>query len=213
MHRLSNSLGFMPAARLALFAVLSWLTLAGPAAARDSSISAQAERDVASGEVFLRRAMRPEAIAVLDAWAKPGAVGTVARRLAPKLDGAKVAAFMQAVAAEPNAERSEVRGIPGHGDRKQVMVVWEWSDGSILRYKPEGDRWRDAPTYSIEIKDSRNLSNEEARQEGIAFKVDPRGRAVPTGPRQVKYPTGLPKDQIDDYVDAVMDFGHRTLRR
>jgi hypothetical protein len=96
-----------------------------------------------------------------------------------------------------------------NGPPPQVMQVYEYLDGTLVRYKPIGDMKRPGPTYSIEVK--KNPTAPDLSPDDAAFKVDAAGRAVPKGPFDVKnpYPKGTP--QAVRFERTVMDAGHKTL--
>jgi hypothetical protein len=99
------------------------------------------------------------------------------------------------------------------GPPPQRMMVWEYPDGTVVRYKPDGDEFRSGPTYSVEVKKDPNVGDAAAKQEGIAFKVDENGNPVPKGPDDIANPysgNGSP-EQVDEYKKRAMDAGHKEF--
>lgn len=89
------------------------------------------------------------------------------------------------------------------------MRVYEYPDGTVVRYKPHGGSKRPGPTYSIELKKDPSLS--DLGKGDAAFKVDSSGRAVPKGPFEINNP--YPKGSVQWLVfrDELMNAGHKSL--
>jgi hypothetical protein len=135
-----------------------------------------------------------------------GKTGRQAKRLARKLDGASDKEFLAKMEGEP----STVKAVNISGPPPQAMRVYEYPDGTVLRYKPLGDAKRPGPTYSIEVK--KDPSAPDLGKGDAAFKVGSSGDAVPKGPTEINnpYPTG--SVQADAFREEVMNAGHKTLR-
>jgi hypothetical protein len=185
-------------------------------------VSSRADHDIHTGECFNWTAMEKAAPGgkrspreALDAWRSGGSDGAEARRLAPELgrrQGEDVLRYMEGEIDSGRAKAHDLDRNAGPVER-QTMRVWEYDDGTVVRYKPKGDAYRPEPTHSVEVKIDRTIPDSEARQDGIAFKVDANGRAVPRGPQHVLLPDGLSSRDRDLYVERVMDAGHMGERR
>lgn len=135
-----------------------------------------------------------------------GKTGGEAKRLAGELDGLSEKEFLAKMAGEPSTAKSvNIVGPP-----PQTMHVYEYPDGTVVRYKPLGDPKRPGPSYSVEVKKDPSLPDLGKGDAG--FKVDSSGRAVPKGPFEIKnpYPTG--SVQADAFREETMNAGHRVLR-
>jgi hypothetical protein len=188
-----------------------------------AQMQARAERDIKSGDCFNEAAMhRPgptgsrSSWQALEAWRAGGRDGAEARRLGPELgrkSGPDVVQFMAGEVRNGRVEnRRQERSIKPDGTY-QTMTVWEYADGTVVRYKPDGDGFRAHPTHSVEVKIDRNVRDANGKQDGIAFKVDKNGRAVPRGPNHVRGPTELSQAQREAYVTQVMNAGHMGGQR
>ncbi|MCC7384670.1 MAG: hypothetical protein IT384_22670 [Deltaproteobacteria bacterium] len=135
---------------------------------------------------------------------RAGLVGQVARVLAQRLDGLAEKDLLDVMATEVADGRATVR-------QNASGLVWEFADGTVIRYKPRGDRFRPGPTYSVEVK--KNPTMPDADLEGIAFKVDPKGRAVPKNAKEIAPAFKGDHRQASEAVEYLMELGHRGLRR
>lgn len=136
-----------------------------------------------------------------------GALGKESKRLAKQLEGLNEKEFLTLMNGEPCAAKS----VNIDGPPPQSMRVYEYADGTVVRYKPLGDRKRTAPTYSIEIK--KDTYSPDLGKDDAAFKVDASGRAVPKNPFDVKNPFPKGGPQWLRFRDELMDAGHSTLQR
>ncbi len=92
---------------------------------------------------------------------------------------------------------------------KQDQAVYSFTDGTLIRVKPKGDRENAGKVmYSVEVK----TATPAPGQDGVAFKVDAEGRAVPkgTGDTNNPYNAGTNKPQFRAYQDDVMSAGHKV---
>jgi hypothetical protein len=135
-----------------------------------------------------------------------GKTGGEAGRLARELNGLSEKDFLAKMAGESCTAKS----VNINGPPPQAMRVYEYPDGTVVRYKPEGDSKRPGPTYSIELKKAPSLR--DLGKDDAAFKVDPLGRAVPKGPFDLKNPYPKGSVQALRFERTVMNAGHQTLK-
>lgn len=138
-----------------------------------------------------------------------GTMGGNARRLAGQLNGMKEADFLTTMADEVKAGKCAVKSANISGPPPQKMDIYEYADGTVVRYKPLGDMKRPGPTYSIEVKKNPNLP--DAGSDSAAFKVDSNGIAVPKGPHDTQNPYGKGTAQAKEYEEALMNAVHFLL--
>jgi hypothetical protein len=134
-----------------------------------------------------------------------GKSGGKAVRLARELDGVSEKEFLTKMGSEP----CTMKAVNIAGPPPQSMYVYEYLDGTVVRYKPLGDAKRPGPTYSIELK--KDLSTPDRGKNDAAFKVDSSGKAVPKGPAEAMNPYPPGSLQADTFRDEVMNAGHKTL--
>ncbi len=191
------------------------------AAKKEAALSTEqaAQRGIRNGSAFDTAQLDAAAQAQLQAY-RAGTTGMSARRLAPSLNGLGRKAFLTKMAAEVRAQNCTVTygPAPAPSGSTQKMVVYEFNDGTVVRYKPQGDRFQPAPgpMFSIEVK--KNPAGPIRDQHDIAFKVDEKGEPVPKGPDDVSnpYPSSSPKgtkhaEQHLIFLEMIMGSGHRTL--
>ena len=168
-------------------------------------VAERVDTEIDRGAVFQN--LTPAQTLALTEFNQGGSFGENARRLGPTLNNMTEAQFLQKMAAEAPVSTTKLIGPAG---AQQPMTKWEYPDGTLVRYKPNGDAFSNGKaTYSIEVKLTRTVPDQN--QANIAFKVDPQGRAVPKGPPDVKnpYPGGSVKE--DAYEQQVMKLGHRSM--
>jgi hypothetical protein len=136
-----------------------------------------------------------------------GTAAHTARRLAVELDGLSEREFLDKMAGET----CRVKTVNIDGPPPQAMRMYEYPDGTVVRYKPLGDSNRNAPTYSVEVKKDPALP--DVGKDSVAFKVDRSGRPLPKGPFEVKNPYPEGSLQADVFEREIMNAGHRALRR
>jgi hypothetical protein len=92
------------------------------------------------------------------------------------------------------------------------MQMWEYADGTEVRYKPLGDKKRAGPTFSVEVK--KDPSMPDMHSDDVAFKVDAQGRAVPKNDKGTHNPYCLATNdaQYNAFEDAVLKSVHFALR-
>lgn len=188
----------------------------GISPSRRAEIHQQADRAIASGECFNRNGMPAERRQRLEAWEAGGPDGREAARLGRELGGRRgeeVVRHMEREVASGRVREGAERTIAAATEGGQRMRVWEYPDGTVIRYKPKGDSYRRGPTHSVEVKIDRNVRDGDARDQGIAFKVDGKGRAVPRGPADIRIPDRLTGNEITEYQNRIMDAGHMGTPR
>jgi hypothetical protein len=77
----------------------------------------------------------------------------------------------------PMAGDATRRTVALGGNPPQTMSVYEYTDGTVVRYKPMGDKERPTATFSIEVKKDASLP--DTGPTDAAFKVDRDGQVVP----------------------------------
>lgn len=164
----------------------------------------------------------------------PPSQGGTAKRLAPVLATLKEDAFLaemqsQVCATPPPASpracclRTEVTMGDPWGRGTQKMIMYNFEDGTVVRYKEKGDAFTSpdpahaVATYSVEVKVARNDAV-TAGQGDIACKVDQFGNAVPKGPGELlKLPANpaasppIPPER--EQISNAMGAGHRILEK
>ncbi|NRR30239.1 hypothetical protein HSX11_08565 [Oxalobacteraceae bacterium] len=164
-----------------------------------------------------------------------GTRGGAGKSLAPILSQASKASFVTSIEAATGVTLAAVRlAPPSIVNAPWTVTLGSWSggemwffehsDGTLIRYKPDGDAFMKPPcaTYSIElIKDTalgwiQNLNNPLAN---TAFKIDGQGYAVPKGPTDkvdmLNCPCGNAHPMAEankHFLDHLMKSGHRSLR-
>jgi hypothetical protein len=186
------------------------------AASREADLAAKAKAEacIASGEVFDLTKLAPDAKLQLAAF-QAGARGASAQRLSPQLEGQPVAEQVRLLDAEVAAghatRTTEPLTDPTTPGAMQDQRVYAFADGALIRIKPKGDKFSPGEAmFSVEVKKA-PPSDALPAQQGVAFKVDARGRAIPKGPFEVKNPyhPGTQAQQHRAFEQAVMDAGHR----
>lgn len=141
-----------------------------------------------------------------------GQVGQNAKRLAPELSTLKEAELIAKMKAEVAAGKATERTVAIGGPPPQNMSVFEYADGTVVRFKPLGDANRTQATFSIEVK--KNIALADSGSESAAFKVNAHGDIVPRGPDDVAMPPYIKHSlQFNRYLDALMDAGHQMVRK
>ena len=156
----------------------------------------------------------------LDRFQK-GEIGKIGRELSPKL--AKMTRrqfeeFMGKQVAQGKATVFKNKYTFKRGEKiiRGNQRIYEYPDGTVVRYKAKGDARRQHPTYSVEVKKTpgvRDLKSSTKkllpngkdfdRQYGIAFKLNKKGIAMPKGPSQMQWRQKHPDKKIDIYMDLV----------
>jgi hypothetical protein len=94
--------------------------------------------------------------------------------------------------------------------------IIEHDDGTLIRYKPNGDDYQrpPCPTYSVEVVKENYVPPfpDDPPLNRAAFKVDSQGRAVPKAPGGVAIPGAANNaEKRAYYKDLVMKSGHKSL--
>ncbi len=169
----------------------------------------EAEKAVNAGSAF--KGLDPQAKGQLAAYQSGAALEV--RRLATTLPGKSEKEFLDIMAKEVAEGRvGQPRSIPITGPPAQHMQMWEYPDGSEIRFKPLGDADRAGPTFSIEVK--KNPTVPDVAQDTAAFKIDQHGRAVPKNDRELlnPYTKATNRDQFEAFEEAVLKPVHFTLK-
>ena len=179
-----------------------------------AAAQAEAAAKISSGAVFdLNDPGKADAKAQLAAYGK-GTVGGAAKRLSPQLGGKSAADMELVLDAEVTAGNATKTKDPIKdptdplGVKTQDQLVYDFTDGTLIRVKPLGDKFNKGQLmYSVEVK----TSTPAPGQDGVAFKVDSAGEAVPKGPADVAnpYDKGKNKLQWEAFQKAVMAAGHQ----
>jgi len=153
-----------------------------------------------------------------DFQADPPKIGAEAKALGPKLSTMKEDEFIEFMDAEvatgKPTSKVEIVDSFAPGKEKQNMMKYEYPDGTMVRYKPDGDLIRKGkPTYSIEIKKDASLADRGGVEaiHDVAFKVDEKGRLVPKWPPTTNNPYGSSSTLSKNYTNAMMATGHKIL--
>ncbi|HTE50660.1 MAG TPA: DUF4157 domain-containing protein [Kofleriaceae bacterium] len=179
---------------------------------------ARADQAMADGSAFDTSKLPRDAKTQLDDF-NAGTSGGAAKRLAPQLSGKDLAAMettLDVEVAQKNATKTPQNIVdPGDPSKTQKQLVYEFGDGTIIRLKPKGDVHNvvngvTTPMFSIEVKQVAP-GNAKPGQDGIAFKVNARGQAVPKGVYEIKnpYEKGLFQLQFKIFEQTVLDASHQ----
>ena len=141
-----------------------------------------------------------------------GTTGQHGKRLAGLLSGKSNAEFQSLIAQEgitptPVNLPAGVGGIPP----AQTMLRYEFSDGTVVRYKPHGNDASTKPVFTVAVK--KDPGAPDTGPTDAAFKVDAQGRAVPRGDKEkdhIACPFTHP-GQKQAYLDHVMSLVHHKL--
>jgi len=147
----------------------------------------------------------------------PVLAAVAAKRLASTLPnlatGMTDADFLKAMADEVSSGKVPApRTIPINGPPPQPMTMWEYADGTEVRYKPLGDSNRpNKPAFSIEVK--KDATVPDSGRDDAAFKVDASGNARPKNDRDMVNPhnKATRATQYDTYENAVLGPVHFPL--
>lgn len=93
----------------------------------------------------------------------------------------------------------------------QDMVRYEFPDGSMVRYMPEGDFQRKGPTYVIEVNKDKLPDTGDSNH--TAFKVNSKGEPIPKNPRDIELPSSVVPNtpEAENFIRSMMDQGHIRL--
>lgn len=169
----------------------------------------RARQAVASGHAFDPTKLAPDVAAQL---ARQKNTVLDAHRLAPKLSGKKDAEFLSLMAEEVSTGRVPApRSLSIGGPPPQPMTMWEYPDGTVVRYKPLGDSYRTTPAFSIEVKKNPALPDTSA--DSAAFKMDAQGHPIPKNDRQIlnPYPISSHQSQFLAFEDTILRLAHHGL--
>jgi hypothetical protein len=178
-----------------------------------------ADQAIDNGSAFDLSVTPPDAQAQLTAY-NAGTSGGAAKRLAPQLANEELADIQSILAQEVAAGRATRTTSPMRdytdptGVATQTQEIYDFVDGTVIRVKPKGDKFNPGvPMFSIEVKQVAP-SDTLPQQQGIAFKVDAQGRAVPKGPGEVNnpYDQGTHLDQWRIFRKVIMDAGHQQAK-
>ena len=168
----------------------------------------------ATGAYKFKSTVSPETKASLEKFSKdPPEVGGTAKTLGPELIKLKEDAFktkMEKDAADGKCTRVEKELASPKGG-KQKMAKYEYPDGTMVRYKPDGDAFSGGKaTYCVDVKNDPTKPDEKPND--VGFKVDENGKAVP------KNPADLQEDGADpvakaDHANKAMRAGHISLEK
>jgi type III secretion translocon protein HrpF len=136
-----------------------------------------------------------------------GVRGTEAKRISPLVDGLKdtqLRAFMQAEVAAGRATRMPNTTLPNGKPQEGIL----YPDGTLLRFKPNGDGFVPDPSYSVEVLIPGVTTPVD--QDDIAFKMTRAGTPAPKGPASVTNPynNGTNPTQYKAFEKRIVESGH-----
>ncbi|MCP3143262.1 annexin [Pyxidicoccus xibeiensis] len=139
---------------------------------------------------------------------RSGVRGADAKRLAPQLDGLSAAqfqAFMQKEVALGRATQLPASTLPGGKPQEGYL----YADGTLVRFKPNGDGFVSDPSYSVEVL-TRGARTPPQDQDDIAFKIALDGSPAPKGPASVTnpYDGGTNQTQKEAFEQQIAASGH-----
>jgi hypothetical protein len=185
------------------------------AIARDEAIKAAeatADDKISSGDVFDKSKASSDTLNQLGEF-DLGTAAESAKRLSPQLEGKTLTEMETVLDAEVSAARATKKTQPLIDPtdpmkvKTQDQLVYDFADGTLIRVKPKGDKLNPGKVmYSVEVKSATPGKG----QDGVAFKVDGRGRAVPKNADELKNPYS-PSNPIQwkAFQERVMTSGHR----
>jgi hypothetical protein len=157
--------------------------------------------------VFDMETMSREAVHALEEF-DAGRLAPTAKRIAGELNGLSERDMLVKMATEPCT--SKTVKVPGKAGQPPIdMTVYEYADGTVVRYKTSGAPERPGPIYSVEVKVNPRLP--DTGPDCAAFKVDPSGNPIPRGPYHLKNPYPRGSSQAELFSREIMDAGHREL--
>jgi hypothetical protein len=178
-----------------------------------------ADQAASDGSVFAQDELPGDARTALADF-QAGRSGKAAKRLTPALEG-KTADEMRAILdAEVKAGTAthdpHPVDDPTAPGAQQQQDVYNFSDGTMIRIKPRGDEYNPGiPMFSVEVRQAGHGGSLPG-QDGVAFKVDARGNAVPKGgpKHEIKnpYAGGRYQDQYEAFEKRVLALGHRKAK-
>jgi hypothetical protein len=183
------------------------------------SATARAEAAIADVSVFDHSKMPADAETQLADF-NAGRSGGAAKRLSPQLEGKRFDQLVELLDREVQASRATKRGEhisdPTDYTSTQTQLVYDFTDGTIIRLKPKGDKFNlhadgtPTPMFSIELRQV-PPGNANPGQAGIAFKVDKHGHAVPKGRAEIRnpYEKGRFLTQFERFEQVVFEHSHR----
>jgi len=166
---------------------------------------AKAQQAIDSGGAFDMHKTNPTQLVDFAA----NKTGVEAKRISGELSGKSTKDFAAKMGEEVNAGKCTKKSVSIDGPPPQTMDVYEYPDGTVVRYKPLGDNFRSGPAYSVEVKKAPSMP--DLGKDDAAFKVTSTGKAVPKGPFEVKNPYPKGSAQYKEFEKAVMDAGHHSL--
>jgi hypothetical protein len=98
------------------------------------------------------------------------------------------------------------------GPPPQAMLVWEYDDGTVVRYKPLGDELVRAPFFSIGIKTDPTVPHRSLAD--LAFLIDSRGNPCPKWETHIRNPYLPDRNPLHykAFRDAVLEASRRVLQ-
>jgi hypothetical protein len=145
---------------------------------------------------------------------RAGTTGMAAKRLASSLPGKTEKSFLDAMQDEvKDGKVPAPRSININGPPAQTMQMWEYADGTEVRYKPLGDADRpNKPTFSIEVKKDPTVP--DMGKDDAAFKIDAAGNPVPKNDLEIDNPYDKSRRPVqhDAFETAVLDPVHFELK-
>ncbi|WP_161606598.1 annexin [Myxococcus xanthus] len=136
-----------------------------------------------------------------------GTRGAEAQRLAPQMKDFSVTemqAFLQQEVKAGRAKKLPDTTLPNGKPHETYL----YADGTLVRFKPQGDMFTPQPSYSIEVM---TLGvNSPKNQASVAFKIGPDGKPVPKGPESVTNPynSGTNQTQYKEFEKQIVESGH-----
>lgn len=141
----------------------------------------------------------------------------MAKRLSVELSG-KTIDEMESLLQKAGGTRSpSQRGTFGtvkEGQNSYPQASYNFSDGTLVRIKPQGDIRNDVQSmYSVEME-SASAASGARPQDGVAFKMDSAGEPVPKGPDDVKNPYSTQQpEQRKAYDQEMIRLGHHQVKK
>jgi hypothetical protein len=143
-----------------------------------------------------------------------GGVRVVGQDLQRELLGKTEKEFLDTMAKEVAEGRVQApRTLKIAGPPPQDMQMWEYKDGTVVRFKPLGDARRPSPTFSVEVKKDPSLPDNGL--DTSAFKLDRNGRPTPRDAEDIlnPYSPATNRVQHDAFRDAILADSHFSLNK
>lgn len=147
---------------------------------------------------------------------RTGARGGMAKKISAELPGKTIdemEALLDKAGGTRNPSQPGTFSTVKEGQNSYPQVSYHFSDGTLVRIKPQGDIKNGThPMYSVEMESG--VASGVRPQDNVAFKTDSTGEPVPRGPDDVKNPYSTQQaEQRKVYDQEMIRLGHHQAKR